>query len=225
MRKGLGIALPPRNGDGLMQTTPATLMELTAGDLMTADVLQFNRDMPLRDAARMLIHNRISGAPVVDENGKCIGVISATDFLRQAGLDTGAAQAKSVDLPLTCSFQTKFRDTTGEESILCTLPLGVCPIQRRYKDAKGGDHVSCSQPHSVPVDWQVVEVEKLPVDAVHRYMTADPVTVDRTASIRTLARMMVDAHIHRLMVVDEARKPIGVVSASDLIAAIAYSAG
>jgi predicted transcriptional regulator len=37
--------------------------------------------------------------------------------------------------------------------------------------------------------------------------------------------MMIDAHIHRIIVVDENQKPLGVVSSTDLLAAMAYSDG
>jgi CBS domain-containing protein len=53
-------------------------------------------------------------------------------------------------------------------------------------------------------------------------MTPDPVTAQPATSIRVLARMMIDAHIHRIIVVDEGRRPIGVVSSTDVLAALAY---
>jgi CBS domain-containing protein len=52
-------------------------------------------------------------------------------------------------------------------------------------------------------------------------MSSDPVTASPETAVRTLARMMIDAHIHRLIVVDEDRKPVGVVSSTDLLARIA----
>jgi predicted transcriptional regulator len=42
--------------------------------------------------------------------------------------------------------------------------------------------------------------------------------------IGDLARMMIDAHIHRLIVVDDAGRPAGVVSSTDLLAALAAAA-
>lgn len=70
-------------------------------------------------------------------------------------------------------------------------------------------------------EWQVVEEERLPGEEVAEYMTADPVTAPATAPITTLARMMLDAHIHRVVIVDEAGRPVGIVSATDVLAAVA----
>ncbi len=111
----------------------------------------------------------------------------------------------------------------GKEVTLCTLPPGVCPMQVKQADAPGEQLLVCSQPNCVLVDWQVVDVEKLPDDEVRHFMTADPVTVRADAPIRTLARMMIDAHIHRVIVVDAMRKLVGIVSSTDLLAALAYT--
>jgi CBS-domain-containing membrane protein len=81
----------------------------------------------------------------------------------------------------------------------------------------------CNFPHAVLTDWQVVEVEQLPEDAVRKIMTRDPVTVNPDTPIRSLARQMIDARIHHVVVTDEDKKPMGVVSSTDIVAAVAYS--
>jgi CBS domain-containing protein len=75
----------------------------------------------------------------------------------------------------------------------------------------------------VLADWQVVHREILPAKEVRRFMTPDPVTVSPDTSIRSLARMMIDAHIHRIIVVDDEQRPIGIISGTDLLAALANS--
>ena len=52
---------------------------------------------------------------------------------------------------------------------------------------------------------------------------ADIVTVGPQTPLSKLARTMIDAHIHRVIVVDEERRPIGVVSSTDVLAAVAYA--
>ncbi len=61
-----------------------------------------------------------------------------------------------------------------------------------------------------------------PADAqtVRQHMTADPVTVNVGAGIRTVARLLTDAHVRRVVVTDAHDRPVGVVSASDLVAAL-----
>jgi predicted transcriptional regulator len=205
-----------------MNTTCANLLSLQAKDLMTSDVVCVHQEMSIKEAALILVEHGICGAPVVDAEGRCIGVFSATDLLRCYS-EQKNDRTIPVERELTCPFVRTVRDSHGRETSLCSLPLGVCSIQRHQKDAAGGSIVTCSEPHSVPVEWGVVEVEKLPDDPVQRYMTADPVTVQCDVGIRTAARMMIDAHIHRLIVVDAEHHPVGILSSSDLLAVIAYT--
>jgi CBS domain-containing protein len=206
-----------------MRVTNKPLLVLTAGDLMNPDVVRLPEQMALRDAAQMLLRNQIGGFPVVDSQGKCVGVFSAIDFLRLSEIRADAAQPTAPPLSITCSFQTKHRTLAGKDVTMCALPPGVCPIQVKQDEPGGEKLIVCSQPHCVLVDWQVVNVEKLPTDEVRQFMTPDPVTARPATPIRVLVRMMIDAHIHRIIVVDEERRPIGVVSSTDVLAALAYS--
>jgi CBS domain-containing protein len=53
-------------------------------------------------------------------------------------------------------------------------------------------------------------------------MTADPVLAAPGTRIGDLARMMIDAHIHRIIVADPVtQRPLGIVSTMDVLAALA----
>ena len=206
-----------------MKNTAKHLKNLTAAELMTPNPLLLPEGMPLRDAACLLWDHQVGGAPVVDAHGVCVGVLSSMDFLRHAGKQAAVPRPAAEPRVVTCSFQTKHRRADGQEVTLCTLPPGVCPVQVKQVEPGGQELLVCSEPHCVLVDWQIVHLEKLSTNEVRGFMTPDPVTVKPGASIRTLARMMIDAHIHRVIVVDEDRKPVGIVSSTDLLAVIAYA--
>ncbi len=205
-----------------MIATRTNLLTLTAKELMTKEVVHLNQEMSVKEAALVLVKNGISGAPVVDRQGRCMGVFSTTDLLRSYSERIGPRTIPS-EQAITCPFVRTVRDSDGCETSMCALPLGACAIQRSGKDAAGRAHVVCSAPHSVPVEWGVVEVEKLPDDPVQRFMTSDPVMVHCEVDIRSVARMMVDAHIHRVIVTDNNRHPIGVISSSDILSAVAFA--
>jgi CBS domain-containing protein len=204
-----------------MRVRNKPLQALTAADLMDPNLIRLPEKMSLRDAADLLLRNQISGAPVVDAQGRCVGVFSAMDFLRLSEIRVDSTRPTSPPLPITCSFQANHRTFDGKEVTLCTLPPGVCPIQVKQEEPGGEKLMVCSQPHCVLVDWQVVQLEKLPTDEVCRFMTPDPVTALAETSIHILARMMIDAHIHRVIVVDEMRKPVGIVSSTNLLSVLA----
>jgi CBS domain-containing protein len=54
---------------------------LTAADLMTSSPLSVGDTVPIREALAFLIDRGISGAPVIDEAGRAVGVLSQTDLL------------------------------------------------------------------------------------------------------------------------------------------------
>lgn len=49
--------------------------------VMTREVISVAPETPLRDVARLLGEHQISGVPVVDADGACIGVVSEADLL------------------------------------------------------------------------------------------------------------------------------------------------
>jgi len=53
-------------------------------------------------------------------------------------------------------------------------------------------------------------------------MTPDPITVEEDTPIESAAQRMVEAGIHRLIVVDEGGRPVGIVSSTDILAVVAY---
>jgi CBS domain-containing protein len=202
--------------------SPARFFDLTAADLMSRDLVLFRDSMPLREVAKELVQRQISGAPVVDAHGKCVGVVSASDFLRLLSDANERQKDQECGTAVTCDFQERLADPGGERIVLCTLPAGACAIQQLETGPDGRQRLVCTQPSTVLVDWQIVELDRLPEREVRHYITADPVTVKAQMPISLLARMMLDAHIHRLIVVDEAAAPVGIVTTTDLVAAIAY---
>lgn len=140
-----------------MVTATKPFAALTAADLMSREVITIPQETPMREAAEMLLRAQVSGAPVVDAKGRCLGILSAADFVHRAG-----------------------RTETA------------------------------------------ISTQRAPGDPVRRHMTTDLVTADPETSIGDLARRMIDGHIHRLIVVDEAGRPVGIVSGTDILAAVAY---
>lgn len=151
-----------------MVTTRKPLFALTAADLMSQPALMVPQQMSLSGAARMLAQAQITGAAVVDDEGCCIGVLSASDFVYRA------------------------RDRRPAETV-----------------------------ESACTAWAILDDAEDTVDTVAQHMTRDPVKVPPGTTIGEIARMMVDARIHRVIVVDPDNRPLGIVSGTDILAAVA----
>ncbi len=155
-----------------MSTTHKSFAMLTAADVMSRDVMMIPQQMDLHEAAHLLSQLHVSGAPVIDDNGVCIGVLSATDFVHWA------------------EGQSPQPEPAGNVEKVCA-------------------------------DWQIVESDSPPADSVAGYMTPNTVTAGEHASLAALAGKMIDAHVHRIIIVNEHNQPVGVVSTMDILAALA----
>ncbi|MCL7488811.1 MAG: CBS domain-containing protein [Desulfobulbaceae bacterium] len=56
---------------------------LTAQDIMTRDVVTVKKDMSVSELARLLSEKKISGVPVVDDQGNLIGIVTENDLVDQ----------------------------------------------------------------------------------------------------------------------------------------------
>ncbi|RAI45359.1 CBS domain-containing protein [Rhodoplanes roseus] len=62
---------------------------MKASDIMSTSVITVTPDTSVQDVAEILLKNRISGVPVVDPEGRPIGIVSEGDLLRRAESGTG----------------------------------------------------------------------------------------------------------------------------------------
>jgi CBS-domain-containing membrane protein len=60
---------------------------LTARDIMAKRLITFRADQSIDDAIKTLLKHSISGAPVVDDDQKLIGILSELDCLRTLSSD------------------------------------------------------------------------------------------------------------------------------------------
>jgi CBS domain-containing protein len=66
------------------QSATRQLLALTAADLMTMPAITITQDASIQEAARLFSVSHITGAPVVDGEGRCVGVLSSSDFVTWA---------------------------------------------------------------------------------------------------------------------------------------------
>ena len=60
-----------------------TPRKLIVSDIMTSQLVTFSAEQSIHEVMKAFIKYRISGGPVVDENGLLIGVISEADCMKE----------------------------------------------------------------------------------------------------------------------------------------------
>ncbi len=66
---------------------------MNAADMMTSPVVTIGPDDTVRDAAWIMLTHRISAVPVLDRQGRLVGILSEGDLLRRA--ETGTLRRRS----------------------------------------------------------------------------------------------------------------------------------
>ncbi|MFZ5780661.1 MAG: CBS domain-containing protein [Pseudomonadota bacterium] len=96
---------------------------MRARDVMTADVICVNVKESIFDAAEVLLGARVSAAPVVNDQGVVVGVVSEADLLRRAELGTAPAR----------SWLTRLLDTesTAAHAFVATHARRIADVMTR----------------------------------------------------------------------------------------------
>ncbi len=85
---------------------------------MTKDVLKAVEGMTIEDGLRLLINNKITGVPVVDQKTRMVGVLSEYDIICTLSKDKGS-DMKTFKKPITFSKKVEAIDEdTDLETIL-----------------------------------------------------------------------------------------------------------
>ena len=69
------------------------ISEIKISDIMTKDPITIPLDYTIDEAAQILLEHKLSGAPVVDDEGQVAGIITQTDIFRVLVLFTGVKRA------------------------------------------------------------------------------------------------------------------------------------
>jgi CBS domain-containing protein len=95
--------------------------ELTVRDLMTELPRTTSPDMPLRDAAREMLSTGLSALPVVDEEGRLLGLLSERELMRYLMTTSLLPGTAPRFTPLSAQHQRTVRDVMTRQ-VLCVAP-------------------------------------------------------------------------------------------------------
>ena len=67
---------------------------MRAHQIMTRSVVTVTPETTIVDAANLMLQRHVSGLPVVDTNGKLVGIVSEGDFIRRSEIGTGRKRGR-----------------------------------------------------------------------------------------------------------------------------------
>jgi len=70
---------------------------MKVSDVMTRRVVSVTPEATIRHAIRLMLDNHISGLPVIDDQGRLVGIVSEADFLRRSEIGTQGKRSRWLD--------------------------------------------------------------------------------------------------------------------------------
>jgi CBS domain-containing protein len=221
-------------------------MKTVVEDVMTSRVVWVTKDTPYQELAAALRENRVSAFPVLDDEGKVIGVVSEADLLTKEALDGGyEGMPGMITGLLRRQEQGKARGVTAGD--LMTHPAVTVapgdPIEQAAKlmytrkvkrlpvvDSDGhltgiisrADVLSVfdrsDPPRLFPPEGMTVMNTTVLKTSVKEIMTTQVVAVKLGATFKEMAAALRGNRVSAFPVIDDDGKVIGVVSEADMLA-------
>lgn len=160
-------------------------MEIRAADVMSRDPTTVRAETPVEELLHLFRVSHYSGMPVVDEQGRAVGIISETDVLRALAYTIGPS---------------------GSGEFKVAFAKGRTGITARLLEAGGREGVEAL---AVMRELLTRNVGELMTPVVHTCLAGD--------SLASVCETMVWKEIHRVIVVDEESRVIGMISALDTV--------
>lgn len=151
-----------------------------ARDLMETGIVSVGPATPLLDVHRLFTEEEISGAPVVDDDGTLLGVITSTDLIRAVEEEHGAGRM-SADY---------FRDILPYSSP--DWLSGPEDLQDRLRELRAED-VMTREVRTVPPDMPITHVARVLREThIHRVFVSQGTQLVGVVSAFDLLRVVED---------------------------------
>jgi CBS domain-containing protein len=209
-------------------------------EVMTRKVITLTDTMPVAEAWEIMLKNLLKALPVLDSQGGLVGMLTDQDLLDRAGLEQRLSVVERLDENLLQSELTSLQSSPLKVADVMTSPaitvlesdsLGVataCMSEHRIKRLPvlnwSGKLVGVVS--RVDILNQVVSEEAIkraaqaPAGAaqiVGDIMLSEVPAIHEDANLEKLVARFLEAGTRRLIVIDDAGRPLGLISDADVI--------
>jgi CBS domain-containing protein len=223
-----------------VNTLPADKL---VNEVMTKEVLSLKPDMTVREAWKQLLENQLKANPVVDVDGKVIGMLTDQDLLERAGIQQRLSVAIRMDAaeisqelqgleksPLkVADVMTKPVITADEQETLgsATERMVKSGLKRMPVTNSKGLLVGMlsrldilRQVADNDLTFHTVPLITGPIKNIQDAMMVDIPTIGENDDLATIINKFSMTDSHRLIVVDSSGKAVGLISDSDVVARV-----
>jgi CBS domain-containing protein len=220
------------------------LPDVRVSEVMRRDVVTVHPESPLTQVVELLLDKDYTAVPVLDHEGKIVGMVSDNDLLTRGGMRVAISLKRATDLDyvrgLHESLENPSRTVAGVmTSEVVTIPpdmllgrAGRLMVERHVKrlpvvDANGKlvgilgrlDILNTLAAVHLP-DWHPGARVFGAQATVGDVMTHEVSTAHESASLEDIFQLLVSSSHKRVVIVDDQRHVVGIVADSDLISRV-----
>ncbi len=220
------------------------LPDVKVSEVMRREVATVRPDSPVTEAVELLLDKDFTALPVINGQGRVVGMVSDTDLLTRGGMTVTLSLKRATDLDYVRGLHDSLDNPARKVSEVMTREVvTVSPdmilgraakvmVEKRLKrlpvvDGEGklvgilgrldilntiaAVHMPEWHPEARPLGEQAT---------VGDVMTREVPTVRDSATVEEIFGLLVASSHKRVVVVDEARRVVGIIADSDLISRV-----
>jgi len=225
------------------------LPDVRVEEVMTRMVTTIHPDAPLAEVVEKLLDKDYTALPVVDENGRVVGIISDTDLLQRGDMEVSLSLKKAIDPDLARMLITRLRQSPRTVAeVMTTNPVTIGPQARLSEAASvmskhGLKRLPVVDEHKRVIGVlgrldilttlamgylpqaalrQHVSTPHARLQTVAEVMNPTGPTVSPETPLTDVLALLAGAQVKRVVVVDAARHVVGIISDSDLFLRLSH---
>lgn len=166
-----------------------SVLERTVREIMETEVVEVRPDLPVKELIEVLEENQITGAPVVDDGGNVVGVVSTRDVLRLAAREEEAGSTRRAGEEDEDSGYFRYAD--GPAGFLPALPPGLPKTRLGTRPVR---EIMTRATFSVRPDARLPEAARfLQRTGIHRALVFEDDRLAGVLSLRDVVAAVADA--------------------------------
>lgn len=220
------------------------LPDVKVSEVMRREVVTVHPDSPVTEVVQLLLDKDFTAVPVVDDNGKVMGMVSDNDLLKRGGIRVTLSLKRATDLKFVQELHRALKDPERKVSevmtrevatvtpdtvlgqaakLMVTQHLKRLPVVNNEGKLVGIlgrlDILNTIAAVHLP-EWHPEAHPPGTPAIVGDVMTREVPTVHESATLEEIFQLLVSSAHKRVVVVDDEKHVVGIIADSDLISRV-----